>query len=119
MKTCPYCSAEQPEENFEIAVVVKDKTYRRLKCRKCKNETQTIRTTKLKKWFVDYKKTLRCERCGFDDYRALEFHHRDATAKDFNVADMVQKGFSVESIRREISTCQIMCANCHRLEHYR
>jgi hypothetical protein len=119
MKTCPYCSVTQPEENFEVAAVIKGKTYRRLKCRDCKKETQAVRRAKLRNWFDSYKSTLKCERCGLADYRTLEFHHEDMTKKDFNIADMVQKGFSIETMKKEISKCRVLCANCHRIEHYK
>ncbi len=66
----------------------------------------------------DYKKTLACERCGFADYRALEFHHDDRHEKDFNVADMIRSDLSIEAIEREIKKCVVLCSNCHQIEHY-
>jgi len=57
-------------------------------------------------------------RCGFSDYRALEFHHPEHDDQDFNVADMIRSGLSAESIRREIEKCIVLCSNCHQIEHY-
>ena len=71
---------------------------------------------KVRKWYNDYKRTLVCERCGFDDHRALVFHHiRD---KEDNISSMVSKGRSPRHIAEEIKKCIVLCANCHLIEHY-
>ena len=59
------------------------------------------------------KKTKKCK-CGEDDYRCLDFHHRDPSTKICEVALMIKKGFSRKSILLEIEKCDVMCANCHR-----
>jgi hypothetical protein len=58
-----------------------------------------------------------CVRCGFDDTRALDFHHRDANLKEISVSRMWHTGWSIERIRAEIAKCDILCANCHRVLH--
>jgi hypothetical protein len=88
VKTCKYCQTEQADEDFEICAAVKGKTYRRLRCRPRKRARTNERRTALRQWLDDYKQALQCQRCGFADYRALEFHHPDGHEKDFNVADM-------------------------------
>ena len=118
MKQCKYCHAEQPEEAFEVCAVVKGKVYRRLKCQKCKRKATNQRRSRLREWLNDYKRAVVCEPCGFADYRALEFHHREKAVKDFNVADMIRSYLSVRAIRAEIAKCEVLCANCHRIEHY-
>ena len=59
-----------------------------------------------------------CARCGFADYRALEFHHHQGE-KDFNVADMIRSGLSTNKIKLEIEKCVVLCSNCHQIEHYK
>jgi hypothetical protein len=119
MKLCKYCQVERPEEMFEICRVLGAKVYRRLRCQKCKRRLANERRGRLRKWLDNYKQTLSCERCGFRDFRALQFHHRDQSLKEFNVADMTGSGLSEESIRREIEKCSVLCANCHHIETYR
>ena len=57
----------------------------------------------------------RCEDCGYDwTIRALEFHHRDPTTKDFALGGFLG---SIERARREADKCSLVCANCHRIRH--
>ena len=56
-----------------------------------------------------------CERCGFDDPRALEFHHRNPAEKEFTVGSLMTK--SLERLLAEVAKCEIICANCHAIEH--
>src|SRR5438105_15879474 len=118
MKVCKYCQTEQPEDSFEVCRVIAGVVYRRLRCRRCKRAKTNERRTALREWLDDYKKALHCERCSFDDFRALEFHHPGSHDKDFNVADMIRSGFSRAAIRREIEKCVVLCSNCHQIEHY-
>jgi hypothetical protein len=69
-------------------------------------------------WFKEHKQTLQCERCGFDHPAALHFHHRNPIEKDICIAKAVNEGWSIKRIEKEISKCDILCANCHAIEHY-
>jgi hypothetical protein len=66
--------------------------------------------------FLEYKKTLSCNRCGIDDHRILEFHH--VGDKDHNISNMVNHGYGWSRIKEEINKCIPLCCNCHRLEHW-
>lgn len=118
MKLCKYCKAVQPEENFAVAATINGRIYRRQKCKTCKQARQRARRQERCAWLVEYKKTLFCHRCGFADYRALDFHHLDPKQKDFSVADFVSRGASLAKIKKEIEKCIVLCSNCHRVEHY-
>lgn len=76
------------------------------------------RKIKLKAWFLEYKKTLSCEKCKLSDHRCLEFHHIDPKIKDDEISSMIAKGMLPERILEEIKKCMVLCANCHRIEHY-
>jgi hypothetical protein len=117
VKRCRHCGTEQPDEAFGICLIRGEKVYRRQQCQKCKQARATERKVALRGWLHDYKKTLHCVKCGFDDFRALTFHHEDHREKDFNVSDMVSRGHSVASIQQEITKCVVLCANCHHLAH--
>ena len=79
--------------------------------------TNKERIKKNRQKFLEYKKTLQCEKCGVDDHRVIEFHHvRD---KDKEVSRMVSIGLSWKRIEDEIKKCIPLCCNCHRIEHSR
>lgn len=59
-----------------------------------------------------------CRRCSVTDLRCLVFHHRDASRKERGVAAMISDGQSYERVRREATTCTVLCVNCHRKSHY-
>jgi hypothetical protein len=69
-------------------------------------------------WWVEYRKTLRCERCGIADYRVLDFHHLDPEQKDIEVSNLVARAASKQKIFSEIEKCKCLCANCHRIVHW-
>lgn len=117
MKVCKYCGIEKDESEFEIAAVINGKTYRRLKCKVCKNIRQRNRRQENRDWITDYKKSRSCVRCGFDDFRALCFHHTDPKEKEIDISTLVGMGASREHVQKEIDKCDVLCANCHMIEH--
>lgn len=58
-----------------------------------------------------------CFMCGDKRYQCLEFHHKDPKTKLFNVGIGFSK--SKEAFETEIKKCAIICANCHRMLHYK
>ena len=77
-----------------------------------------FRSQRIKEEYIEWKKTLKCSRCKNDDYRVLEFHHRNPLEKEFTIANMVDRGYSREKLNDEITKCDVLCANCHRIVHY-
>lgn len=60
-----------------------------------------------------------CAHCrGVFHPSVFEFHHRDPSEKDFA---MSAKGHcrSWEAVKKELDKCDMLCANCHRIEHAR
>ena len=55
-----------------------------------------------------------CIDCGEADPVVLEFDHRNPKKKRFTVCYAVRQAYSVETVRRKISRCDVRCCNCHR-----
>lgn len=69
-------------------------------------------------WFRDFKKTLKCQKCGMTHPATLDFHHRDGATKEAEINRMVASKLSKQKIMDEIAKCDVLCANCHRILHY-
>ena len=73
---------------------------------------------KVRQRIWDIKVGGECVRCGYGEHpAALDFHHRDPSQKEFSIADINRAGLSAENIQAEIDKCDLICANCHRIEH--
>lgn len=115
-RICKSCGKSIEIEEFPIARTINDKIYYRHICSECYGNSKKMRKNKIRNQILEYKKTLKCIKCNNNDYRVLEFHHNGN--KDFNISDAKSKGYSFEKIKKEIQKCSVLCANCHRIEHY-
>jgi len=71
-----------------------------------------------RKWIDDYKMERGCQVCGFREHpSALDLHHRDSATKEAEVAMMVKSCWSMERIKAEVSKCDVLCSNHHRIHH--
>ncbi|WP_262179096.1 homing endonuclease associated repeat-containing protein [Haloarcula laminariae] len=84
------------------------------------NRERTLdRRARHRAWVYERKyESTGCVRCGEDDPACLDYHHRDDTEKEMTICEMVTHGYSKEKLRTEIAKCDLLCANCHRKEHY-
>ena len=58
---------------------------------------------------------IECIKCGFSNRAALQFHHRVPVRQKRKMHDFAQ--YSVKAILKEISECDVLCANCHCIHH--
>jgi hypothetical protein len=60
-----------------------------------------------------------CQKCGYNkNYAAIEFHHRNASDKSFQLDMRSLSNRSLKVILEEIQKCDLLCANCHREIHH-
>ena len=134
MKSCSRCDVTKSLEEF-----AKNKTKRdgrQAWCRLCKkaydkeqyqknptrreqiaqaNKANAARNTRFVNRYLRFKS---CERCGQKDFRTFVFHHRDPCTKSNTVSRLKTSGCSLKRLKIEIRKCEVLCANCHRIEHY-
>lgn len=72
-----------------------------------------------KAWAVDILGG-KCNRCGYDHPAALDFHHLDPATKTGRLSDMLgrPKMYPDHLILAELAQCELICKNCHAVEHY-
>ena len=59
-----------------------------------------------------------CRSCGYSaHFVALAFHHLKDD-KEIAIANAVRRGWSWERIEIELEKCEVMCHNCHAIEHW-
>lgn len=75
--------------------------------------------TKMRRFLVKEKAIAllggKCKRCGYNKHpAALEFHHLED--KKFTVGkELAIKSWKI--IEAELNKCELLCSNCHRIEH--
>jgi len=80
-------------------------------------EKQRLYIQQRREWFNEFKKTLKCIKCGENHIACLDFHHRDPKQKEFSIAGAVSHS-NKEKVIKELEKCDVLCANCHRKHHY-
>lgn len=111
---CKYCKSEYSDKTR--------RSYCSSDCqKKAKKEYQKNRKynyDQVKEWrliikqkSVEYKGGC-CQVCGYKkSLRALDFHHIDPKEKDFAISKFKNK--KLESLKKELDKCVLVCKNCH------
>ena len=89
-------------------------------CFECSPSTNnpTTKTRAMKKKVIEMKGG-KCERCGYNKcLDALELHHLDPSTKDYQLSN-TGGAPSFDKFLAEAEKCILLCANCHREEHWR
>lgn len=83
------------------------------------NTERTLqRRAELRAWVNDRKAKRGCADCGESDPTSLNLHHRGDADKEMEITEMVTHGYARENLRAEMEKCVVLCANCHRREHF-
>jgi hypothetical protein len=53
-----------------------------------------------------------CLDCGETDINVLTFDHVTGKKK-YNIANMISRGYNIETIKSELAKTEIVCFNCH------
>lgn len=97
-------------------IIVKSSNGRR--CILCRTKAVQKRRDKVKGMAVEYKGG-KCQICGYNKcVAAMDFHHPNPNEKDFSIS---HKGYTRawKKVKEELDKCILLCANCHREEHFK
>ena len=131
MLKCTKCQELKPKTAFHLKTA--KKRGRQFVCKHCRQaysrdwyaknrerlrqEAVNRKNTK-KQWLADLKTHLKCVQCNFSHPAALVFHHRNPAKKRGNISEIVF-AWKTERILAEIAKCDVLCANCHRVLHFK
>lgn len=113
-KYCSKCKSVKSLDEFHGSSERRITSY----CKSCNIKNVLERQTNFKLQCLDYKGGRHCSRCGYDkSYVALEFHHRNATEKEFAISKFKLYKF-IDIVKDELDKCDVLCSNCHKEVHH-
>ena len=114
-------------KNYRLSIIEKEIDKCIILCQNChrehhyyvNNSEDKRRSSKLV--YLEYGGT-ECIKCGYNKCPAvLSFHHRNPNEKEFMIGALSERLNSLDElndmIKKEIDKCDVLCANCHVLEH--
>ena len=115
-KKCATCGKELPITEFWF----KDKKTQKLSstCKKCHSQYVANQYAERKQLVEKIKSECGCAKCGDKRSYVLDFHHLDPKEKDYTIARITSNSTKMDTIKKEIEKCVVLCANCHREFHY-
>lgn len=89
-------------------------------CKSCFNISCSERWINRKIWAIKYKGS-NCVDCGLSypdtPYPVFEFHHLNPSEKDLDWSKL--RLTTKNKIKVELDKCVLLCANCHRIRHFK
>ena len=108
MKTCNKCQLDKETTDF-----YKNKNH----CKECDKQYSAKRVNAISEYIKNL--NLKCVKCGESHIAVLDFHHIDPSKKEFSISSAKSDRYSIDRIKKELEKCIPLCANCHRLEHWK
>jgi hypothetical protein len=112
---CKLCSAIKGKKQRKENAAWYKKYSREWWAKNKKRAKEYHRSSKLERmtYVFAYLQSHPCVDCPEKDPVVLEFDHVRGT-KLQNISVMIQTGYSLDTIQKEIDKCEVRCANCHR-----
>lgn len=79
---------------------------------KYRSERQVRKREDARHFIFGYLSNHPCVDCGETDPMVLTFDHVRGSKK-MNISQMVNQGYSLETLQNEIDKCEVRCGNCH------
>lgn len=128
-RKCTRCGLKKYESEFNI--MDNKKVLLQYVCRECQREQMRERYASNKEnvlainrqstqksqmraaaFIQEYLSDKYCLDCGENDTNVLTFDHVTGKKK-YNIANMVSRGYNIETIKSELEKTEIVCFNCH------
>lgn len=99
---CKECHRAYTKQHYNT-----HKEYYSAKAKKSNKRTRE----KAGEFIIAYLSKHPCVDCGETDIRVLQFDHIEHNTSDMKISRT--KSFGIKRLKREITKCEIRCANCH------
>lgn len=126
-KLCTKCDTTKPIDEFSKSAARGTQLYCKLCCQQRDKEhyhNNTLRKKQIREYakktrrevslYIESLKQVGCSMCPEKEPCCMDFHHLEN--KSFTIGE-AKNSYSLESIKREIEKCIIVCSNCHRKIH--
>lgn len=130
MKICSKCKIAKPIGGFPVNKSKKD--GRGYICREChklytkshykRNRQQYLNKNKRSnERNIEFCKRVKslsgCCKCNEQRWWVMQFHH--VNDKDHNISTLARSSCSLETLKKELRKCIVLCANCHMDLHHK
>jgi len=134
-KVCTKCKIEKDAGDFHFRS--KKRGILEPRCKPCRNKAnreyaKTPHAKKAKKdaarkkmeerriWYVNIKENTPCSDCGKKyPFYVMQFDHVPERGDKRSNISSLWRGHKEETILKEISKCELVCANCHAARSYK
>lgn len=88
-------------------------------CKKRAQDAKTPRNRRLKIQFIQ-EKGGKCKHCKlkYDGTNAVVFQFHHLRDKSFNLSSGNFNNYNLETLKKEVAKCDLLCGNCHALHHH-
>ena len=129
-KLCPKCGRTLPNNHFnwkikniKLASHCKECSRKYIRRHYENNKKYYLEKARKRNWEIritahkylgPYLSSHPCVDCGEKDILVLEFDHKDKKRKIGEISRIIMNGGNLERVAKEVSKCEVRCANCHR-----
>lgn len=130
MKRCSKCGIEKPKDQYHSRIK-RGRLYVFPHCIECHRKImrahydanrqkyldkaarfRAAATAEARDFIWNYLNAHPCTDCGETDPLVLQFDHCRGK-KSYDISHLVRGGYTLDTIRREITKCDVVCCNCH------
>jgi hypothetical protein len=118
-KFCGTCKEEKPITEFNLRGSVRPQ-HRQHSCKECVNKVIRAHKRKISSLVKRWKMFKGCQMCGFKAKHScqLDLDHIVPKGSKSKDRQAINTSWSKPRLKVELSKCQVLCSNCHRLKTY-
>ena len=117
MKLCLNCKINKSLDEFYSRGGNRSNEYQSI-CIVCSKQKSNKHKRQIGNLVKRWKLRKGCSRCNFKAEHSVQLEIDHIIPKLKNNAQAINTSWSKDKLKVELSKCQVLCANCHRLKTY-